>query len=122
MLDHRVEQRRRGDDVRGERVGQRELAGVAGHVHDRVEARLGELGLEDVGDRVGVGAVGGVPGAVDPVGLRHQVEADHLVAAVRQPHGEDPADAAGRAGEEYSHETRLELVASFSGSTPYRAL
>jgi hypothetical protein len=112
VLDHRVEQGRRGDDVRRERVGKRELTGVAGHVHHRIEARLGELGLEHVRDRVGVGAVGGVPAAVDPVRLRHQVEADHFVAAVRQSRGEDPADAAGGAGEEYSHGTTLSATVS----------
>ena len=100
MGDHRVEQRRRGDHVRGELVGQRHLVRDAGEVDDRVEALLGE----DRGDRVGVGAVGLVPGERRALGRRHQVEPDDLVAELGEPDRDDPAEAAGGAGDQDAHQ------------------
>ena len=53
----------------------------AGQVDDAVERPgLGEHGH----DGVDVGAVGGVPGPVVPLGRGQQVEADDLVAAVER--------------------------------------
>ena len=99
MLDHRVEQGRGREDVGGQALGQAALVRLAREVYDGV----GRLGLEDRGDGIGVGAVDAVPGAIEALGLDDPVEADDQVAAVGEPDRDDPSDAAGGAGEEYSH-------------------
>ena len=70
------------------------------------KAGVEPLLLEHGRDRVGVGAVEGVPRAVVALGLRQPVEADELVAPVGEPGQQHLADAAGGAGDQDPHEPK----------------
>jgi hypothetical protein len=96
---HRVEQCRRGGDVRGELRWEGELLGDPGQVHDGVQPLRGEDRL----DGVGVGAVDLVPREGGAVGWGDQVEPDHLVAEALQADRDHPAEAAGGTRHQDAH-------------------